>query len=48
MISTNSTIARNGIGLAQLSGATVASTGTNTINFNTTNTSGTITPIAQK
>jgi hypothetical protein len=48
MIVTNSTLMGNGTGLAQQSGATVASTGTNTINFNTTNTSGTITPIALK
>ena len=48
MIVTNSTLMRNGTGLAQLSGSTVASTGTNTINFNTTNTSGTITPITGK
>jgi hypothetical protein len=48
MIVTNSTLMRNGTGLSQQSGATVASTGTNTINFNTTNTSGTITPIALK
>jgi len=48
MIVTNSTLMGNGTGLAQLSGATVASTGTNTINFNTTQTSGTITPIAPK
>jgi hypothetical protein len=48
MIVTNSTLMRNGTGLSQQSGATVASTGTNTINFNTTNTSGTITPIAPK
>ena len=48
MIVTNSTLMGNGTGLAQQSGATVASTGTNTINFNTTNTSGTITPIAPK
>jgi hypothetical protein len=48
MIVTNSTLMGNGTGLAQQSAATVASTGTNTINFNTTNTSGTITPIAPK
>ena len=48
MIVTNSTLMGNGTGLAQQSAATVASTGTNTINFNTTNTSGTITPIALK
>jgi hypothetical protein len=48
MIVTNSTQMGNGTGLAQQSGASVASTGTNTINFNTTNTSGTITPIAPK
>jgi hypothetical protein len=48
MIVTNSTLMGNGTGLAQQSGATVASTGNNTINFNTTNTSGTITPIALK
>ena len=48
MIVTNSTLMGNGTGLAQQSGATVTSTGTNTINFNTTNTSGTITPIAPK
>ena len=48
MIVTNSTLMGNGTGLAQLSGATVASTGTNTINFNTTNTSGAITPITPK
>jgi len=48
MIVTNSTLMRNGTGLSQQSGATVASTGNNTINFNTTNTSGTITPIVQK
>jgi len=43
MIISNSTLMGNGTGLAQLSGSTVASTGTNTVNFNTTNTSGTIT-----
>ena len=48
MIVTYSTLMGNGTGLAQQSGATVASTGTNTINFNTTNTSGTITPITPK
>jgi len=48
MIVTNSTLMGNGTGLAQQSDATVASTGNNTINFNTTNTSGTITPIALK
>ena len=48
MIVTDSTLMGNGTGLAQQSGATVASTGTNTINFNTTNTSGTITPITLK
>jgi hypothetical protein len=48
MIVTDSTLMGNGTGLAQQSGATVTSTGTNTINFNTTNTSGTITPIAPK
>jgi hypothetical protein len=48
MIVTNSTLMGNGNGLSQQSGATVASTGTNTINFNTTQTSGTITPIAPK
>jgi hypothetical protein len=48
MIVANSTLMGNGTGLAQQSGATVASTGTNTINFNTTNTSGAITPITPK
>ena len=50
MIVGGSTLMGNGTGLAQLSGATVASTGTNTINFNNggNNTSGTITPIAPK
>ena len=48
MIIGGSTLIGNGTGLAQLSGATVASTGTNTINFNTPNTSGTITPIARQ
>lgn len=43
MIVSNSVLVHNGTGLAQLSGATVASTGNNTINFNTPNTSGTIT-----
>jgi hypothetical protein len=42
MIATYSTLIGNGTGLAQLSGATVASTATNTINFNATNTSGSI------
>jgi hypothetical protein len=48
MIVTNSTLMGNGTGLTQELGATVASTGNNTINFNTTNTSGTITPTALK
>jgi hypothetical protein len=43
-----SSLTGNATGLAQLSGATVASYGNNEINFNTTNTSGTITPIATK
>ncbi|MBV8849010.1 MAG: hypothetical protein JOZ16_05435 [Methylobacteriaceae bacterium] len=45
MIATYSTLIGNATGLAQLAGSTVASTGTNTINFNTANKSGTITPI---
>ena len=48
MIVGGSTLMGNGTGLAQSSGATVASYGNNGINFNTTNTSGTITPIPQK
>ena len=48
MIVGGSTLMRNGTGLAQLSGATVATPGNNLINFNTTNTSGAITPIALK
>src|SRR5664279_2432570 len=50
MIVSNSTLTGNGTGLSQQSGATVASTGNNTINFNNNgnNTSGTITPIPQK
>ena len=48
MIVTNSTLMGNGTGLAQLSSATVASLGNNTINFNTTNISGTITAITGK
>jgi len=48
MIVGGSTLMGNGTGLAQSSGATVASYGNNGINFNTTNTSGTITPIAPK
>jgi hypothetical protein len=45
MIATYATLIGGGTGLAQLSGSTVAVTGTNTINFNTNNTAGTITPI---
>jgi hypothetical protein len=48
MIVGSSTLMGNGTGLAQQSGSTVASYGNNGINFNTTNTSGTITPIALK
>jgi hypothetical protein len=48
MIVGSSTLTGNGTGLAQQSGATVASYGNNGINFNTTQTSGTITPIALK
>jgi hypothetical protein len=48
MIVGGSTLMGNGTGLAQSSEATVASYGNNGINFNTTNTSGTITPLAQK
>jgi len=48
MIVGSSTLMGNGTGLAQLSGATVASYGNNGVNFNTTNTSGTITPITLK
>jgi hypothetical protein len=48
MIVGGSTLMGNGTGLAQSSGATVASYGNNGINFNTTNTSGTITPLALK
>jgi hypothetical protein len=47
MIVGGSTLMGNGTGLAQLSGATVASYGDNRVNFNTTPTSGTITvPLA--
>ena len=47
MIVGSSTLMGNGTGLAQASGATVASYGNNGVNFNTTNTSGTITvPLA--
>jgi len=47
MIVGGSTLMGNGTGLAQSSGATVASYGNNGINFNTTNISGTITkPLA--
>ena len=49
MIVGSSTLMGNGTGLAQASGATVASYGNNGINFNTTPTSGTITvPLALK
>ena len=48
MIVTNSVLMGNGTGLAQASGALVATPTNNTINFNTTNTSGTITPITLK
>jgi hypothetical protein len=48
MIITNSVLMGNGTGLAQQSSATVATLSNNTVNFNTTNTSGTITPIALK
>jgi hypothetical protein len=46
MIVDGSSFTGNGTGLAQLSGSTVASYGNTAVNFNTTNTSGTITPIA--
>ena len=48
MILGGTTLTKNGTGLAQLNGATVASYGNNEINFNTTNTSGTITLIGLK
>ena len=48
MIVGGSALMGNGTGLAQSSGATVASYGNSGINFNTSNTSGTITPIALK
>ena len=48
MIVGNSSLIGNATGLAQQTGSTVATFGNNGINFNTTNTSGTITPIAQK
>lgn len=49
MIVGSSTLMGNGTGLAQASGATVASYGNNGINFNTANTNGTITaPLALK
>jgi len=48
MIVDGSSLTKNGTGLAQLSGSTVATYGNNGINFNATNTSGTITPITPK
>jgi hypothetical protein len=48
MIVDGSSLTKNGTGLAQLSGSTVATYGNNGINFNTTQTSGTITPITLK
>jgi hypothetical protein len=48
MIVGGSSLTDNGTGLAQLNGATVATYTNNDVNFNTTNTSGSITAIAQK
>jgi len=48
MIVDNSTLTDNGTGLAQIDGATVGKPGNSTVNFNTTNVAGTITPIAQR
>ena len=48
MIVDGSSLTKNGTGLAQLNGSTVATYGNNGINFNTTNTSGTLTPIPLK
>jgi hypothetical protein len=48
MIVDGSSLTENGTGLAQLDSATVASYGNNAINFNTSNTSGTISTIALK
>jgi len=48
MIVSGSSLTGNGTGLAQIAGSTVASYGNNDVNFNTTNVSGTITPIQQQ
>jgi hypothetical protein len=48
MIVSDSSLTANGTGLAQLSGATVATYGNNDINFNTTNVTGAITPIQRQ
>jgi len=48
MIVSGSSLTDNGTGLAQLNGSTVATYTNNDVNFNTTNVSGTITPIPQR
>src|SRR6266540_108875 len=48
MIVSGSSLTKNGTGLAQLSGSTVATYTNNDVNFNTTNVSGVITTIAQR
>jgi len=48
MIVSGSSLTKNGTGLAQLSGSTVATYTNNDVNFNTTNVAGSITAIAQR
>ena len=48
LLVSGSSLTQNATGLLQTSGSTVASYGNNDINFNTTNTAGTITPAVQQ
>ncbi|HEY5378441.1 MAG TPA: hypothetical protein VIJ78_02765 [Pseudolabrys sp.] len=45
VVLTNNTVTGNGIGIQQVNGATVRTSGNNTIQNNTTNISGTLTPV---